>query len=176
MKPINNLDVIFKKNAKDPFNFNIKTIKINNKCISIRKSLRSHKKIVYNYNRKYNFKPKFIYYCNGCDVMSTRKYCVRCKKKLFNLEDFDKDGELNNDINIDISDSEKSTYNLKNFVVNDSEKNYYCPDCKEYRYSEFHTCVSRYEFIFNQNSYINDNNILFNDNYLSNQSFDRLDF
>lgn len=75
--------------------------------------------------------------------MSTRKYCVRCKKKLFNLEDFDKDGELNNDINIDISDSEKSTYNLKNFVVNDSEKNYYCPDCKEYRYSEFHTCVSR---------------------------------
>ena len=48
--------------------------------------------------------------------MSTRKYCVRCKKILFNLEDFDKDGELNNDINIDISDSEKSTYNLKNFV------------------------------------------------------------
>ncbi|CAG8834322.1 40538_t:CDS:2 [Gigaspora margarita] len=76
-----------------------------------------------------------------------------------NTEDFDKDGELNDNINIDISDSEKSIYKLENFVVNDSEKNYYCPDCKEYCYSEFHICVSRYEFIFNQNSYINDNNM-----------------
>ncbi|CAG8811199.1 42662_t:CDS:2, partial [Gigaspora margarita] len=40
-----------------------------------------------------------------------------------------------------ISDSDKSTYNLENFVVNDSEKNYYCPDCKEYCYSEFHACI-----------------------------------
>ncbi|CAG8677695.1 13731_t:CDS:2 [Gigaspora margarita] len=67
-------------------------------------------------------------------------------------KDFDKDGELNDDINIDISNFEKLIYNLENFVVNDSEKNYYCPDCKEYRYSEFHTCVSRYEFIFSQNA------------------------
>ena len=43
---------------------------------------------------------------------------------MFNLEDFDKDGELNNDINIDISDSEKLIYNLGNFVVNNDKKNY----------------------------------------------------
>ncbi|CAG8830409.1 1728_t:CDS:2, partial [Gigaspora margarita] len=68
-------------------------------------------------------------------------------KNLKNLEvkfvkekDFNKDRELNDDINIDISDSEKSTYNLENFVVNNSVKNYYCPDCKEYCYSEFHIC------------------------------------
>ncbi|CAG8854447.1 3545_t:CDS:2, partial [Gigaspora margarita] len=50
-----------------------------------------------------------------------------------------------------LKDLEVKFVKEKNFVVNDSEKNYYCPDYKKYHYSEFHICVSRYEFIFSQN-------------------------
>ena len=48
------------------------------------------------------------------------------------------------------------------------KKTYYCTNCNQYHYSEFHTCVNKFEYIFNQNGYINNNKVYFTDN-LSNQ-------
>ncbi|CAG8653607.1 8871_t:CDS:1, partial [Dentiscutata erythropus] len=148
-----------------PFNFNVKYITKNNETFIIRRSLHNHRTPNYNFTKKYNLKLKLTY-CNSCDSLFRRKYCKKCKRKLFNEgNNFDKD------IIIDISDyestaSEKfSTYENDNFVINDnnSEKNYYCNDCKAYHFSEFHICVSKFEYIFKQTGKIDNNNVFFKD-------------
>ncbi|CAG8449867.1 24971_t:CDS:2 [Dentiscutata erythropus] len=127
-----------------PFNFNVKYITKNNETFIIQRSLRNHGTPNYNFTKKYNLNLKLTY-CDSCDSLFRRKYCKKCKRKLFN-----EGNDFNKDIIIDISDyeltaSEKfSIYENDDFVVNDnnSGKNYYYNDCKAYHFSEFHICVT----------------------------------
>jgi hypothetical protein len=146
MKPKNNLCYIKKNSLKNSYNFNV-YYNDDKKCL-IRKSLRIKQKQspIYNYTRKYNAR---FYYCEVCNYLSRQSCCKLCKQKLLKEEDFEEDEDIEI-ITETATISEYSNYDSDDgFVVKDS-KEYYCDDCKQYRYSEFHSCVSKYEYIFNK--------------------------
>ena len=162
MKLINNLQFIKKTTSDEPYNFHVEY----NKNNLVRRTLHKPKTIPkYNYTWKYNIKIKF-YYCDNCDSIYKQKYCKCCKRKLFSEKDFNKDDEIS--LNTVSTILENNSYISDDGFVVSNKKTYYCTNCNQYYYSEFHTCVSKFEYIFNQNGYINNNKVYFTDN-LSNQ-------